>query len=83
MVMFWIALIPWGLLMTLWMLFALTSLFLVGVLSVLRWAIVWVEHGLTVLTAAALGVVMWLRPVPPKGTPGDPTATAPVTEALL
>jgi hypothetical protein len=67
-----------------WLLFAIACLAIIGVCAVIRFVILWIEHGLTLLCGAALTVLFRLRPVPPQGTkpPSDPTATAPVTDGL-
>lgn len=83
--LFWLQVVPWLLLFVLWLLFAILALVLIGISSGIRWALLWLDHGITTLAAAAVTILMAMRPVPPKGTkpPQNPTATAPATESLL
>ena len=72
--------IPWVVLFVLWAILALVCLLtLVFPLRILAWAIKGVSNGVELVLAALLTVLFISRPVPPKGTPKDPTATAPVT----
>jgi len=84
-VLFWMQVVPWLILFALWLASAILALFIVAACAVVRFLILWIEHGLTTLVGAALAVLFSVRPVPPKGTkpPSDPTATAPATEGLL
>jgi hypothetical protein len=72
--------IPWMALMALWTVLALASMLCLSIpLRLLGAALRWLSTGIEAVIAALLALLMAARPVPPQGTNGDPTATAPVT----
>lgn len=80
--LFLLQLIPWALLLGVWVLFAAAMSVVTLLLSLAASLLKGLALGLHFGTWALLGLLFKIRPALPPDPPSPPTATAPVTPAL-